>query len=270
MFVEHSLFQKTAHVPTGAATEIHDEDPTTSFSSTDPDFNTSSSISTTQIGSTTTTATWTTPGEAEESDKKKWVLPLIISLACFLLIAALTLGLVIYRKRNCFGLSLPCLRKRIQFTRPISKITDSVRSSIISSTFSSIGKSVRKYNTRLVDNYAVKVVPLRDNVDAEKRGICGVANNLDWIMENDFSLEFDELKKLDLKELPTTVALKAENFQKNRFSNVLPYDRTRVLLTAAGPPGTTSDYVNASYVGVRSTRIIPIYLFNFLSFSGKC
>lgn len=41
-------------------------------------------------------------------------------------------------------------------------------------------------------------------------------------------------------------ALKHANRPKNRYSNVLPLDRTRVVLFETGAPGT--DYINANYV----------------------
>ncbi|XP_072164796.1 tyrosine-protein phosphatase non-receptor type 13-like [Diadema setosum] len=42
-------------------------------------------------------------------------------------------------------------------------------------------------------------------------------------------------------------AKKAENKDKNRFRNVLPYDKTRVILEDSGP----SDYINASHIKTR-------------------
>jgi hypothetical protein len=41
-------------------------------------------------------------------------------------------------------------------------------------------------------------------------------------------------------------ALKHTNRPKNRYSNVLPLDRTRVVLVCGEQPG--SDYINANYV----------------------
>lgn len=58
--------------------------------------------------------------------------------------------------------------------------------------------------------------------------------------------EFEKLKRDDPKGVPTKVALLAENLMKNRYSNVLPFDRNRVLLK-----GRENDYINASYVSVR-------------------
>jgi protein tyrosine phosphatase len=56
---------------------------------------------------------------------------------------------------------------------------------------------------------------------------------LDQRSDNNFFGDFQE-------------ALKHVNRAKNRYSNVLPLDRTRVVLNSTDEPG--SDYINANYV----------------------
>ena len=46
-------------------------------------------------------------------------------------------------------------------------------------------------------------------------------------------------------------ALKAENMQKNRYNNILPYDHARVTLTGK------SDYINASWIEGKSQVLLP-------------
>ncbi|CAG9558167.1 unnamed protein product [Danaus chrysippus] len=70
---------------------------------------------------------------------------------------------------------------------------------------------------------------------------------------NGFDGEFQSLKMVeDMHVFTTTEGMKAENFNKNRYRNILPYDQTRVLLR--GRDGRTeSDYINANYI--RSSRL---------------
>ena len=56
---------------------------------------------------------------------------------------------------------------------------------------------------------------------------------LDQRSDNNFFGDFQE-------------ALKHVNRAKNRYSNVLPLDRTRVVLAGGEEPG--ADYINANYV----------------------
>ncbi|GFT22016.1 receptor-type tyrosine-protein phosphatase T, partial [Nephila pilipes] len=44
-----------------------------------------------------------------------------------------------------------------------------------------------------------------------------------------------------------TVARKSGNLKKNRYGNILPYDRYRVALNTDSNK-TDSDYINASYI----------------------
>ncbi|XP_067408506.1 receptor-type tyrosine-protein phosphatase H [Emydura macquarii macquarii] len=61
-----------------------------------------------------------------------------------------------------------------------------------------------------------------------------------------FLEEFQLLQAVGLGQ-PQSVGRQAENQAKNRYSNVLPYDSSRVHLTPlGGEPG--SDYINASYM----------------------
>ena len=59
---------------------------------------------------------------------------------------------------------------------------------------------------------------------------------------------------------PYTEAIEGVNNDKNRFANILPYDKSRVILPEL--PGVPhSDYINASYVDVRS-QLVFFFLSN--------
>nr|XP_027230285.1 receptor-type tyrosine-protein phosphatase alpha-like isoform X3 [Penaeus vannamei] len=60
------------------------------------------------------------------------------------------------------------------------------------------------------------------------------------------AVEFESLREQSPQE-PVRVASLTPNKYKNRYSNILPFDKTRVLLERF-PNDTYSDYVNASYV----------------------
>ncbi|XP_030622917.1 receptor-type tyrosine-protein phosphatase eta [Chanos chanos] len=60
-----------------------------------------------------------------------------------------------------------------------------------------------------------------------------------------FSEEYEDLGPVGTEQA-RRVALMPENKSKNRFTNVLPYDWSRVRLSAQGPGN--SDYINANYM----------------------
>lgn len=67
--------------------------------------------------------------------------------------------------------------------------------------------------------------------------------------ENGFDIEFSYIERKTEKELyfgDYKSAIQPCNHSKNRYSNVLPLERTRVILSKDGTDG--SDYINASYI----------------------
>ncbi|XP_051739166.1 receptor-type tyrosine-protein phosphatase eta isoform X5 [Ctenopharyngodon idella] len=60
-----------------------------------------------------------------------------------------------------------------------------------------------------------------------------------------FAKEYEELKSVGTAQ-PRKDALAFENKTKNRYTNVLPYDASRVKLSMCGNP--FDDYINASYI----------------------
>ena len=68
-----------------------------------------------------------------------------------------------------------------------------------------------------------------------------------------FSEEYEELKHVG-REKPCTAADMPVNRPKNRFTNILPYDHSRVKLQPADDE-EGSDYINANFVpGFNSPR----------------
>ncbi|XP_048473649.1 receptor-type tyrosine-protein phosphatase H-like isoform X6 [Rhincodon typus] len=68
-----------------------------------------------------------------------------------------------------------------------------------------------------------------------------------------FAEEYQSLSTVGIHQ-PLEAALLQDNKVKNRYTNVLPYDASRVKLTAQ-PGNNTSDYINASYMpGYRSDK----------------
>ncbi|KTF81521.1 hypothetical protein cypCar_00028318 [Cyprinus carpio] len=66
-----------------------------------------------------------------------------------------------------------------------------------------------------------------------------------------FAEEYEELKTVGTAQSKNT-ALAIENKQKNRYSNVLPYDASRVKLSMCGSP--FDDYINANYIPGYNSR----------------
>ncbi|KAI0519622.1 hypothetical protein KFK09_007076 [Dendrobium nobile] len=67
------------------------------------------------------------------------------------------------------------------------------------------------------------------------------------------SLEFDRLQDMRLTKLDflrkCKVALQVDNFQKNRYTDVIPYDSSRVVLNSTEEGGHfNGDYINASFI----------------------
>ena len=67
-----------------------------------------------------------------------------------------------------------------------------------------------------------------------------------------FSEEFDALKNVG-RNISTTAADLPVNRLKNRFTNILPYDHSRVKLSPADDE-EGSDYINANFVPVSYTK----------------
>nr|AJA37836.1 fucolectin-related molecule [Littorina littorea] len=66
--------------------------------------------------------------------------------------------------------------------------------------------------------------------------------------------EFKTIPKV-LQEEQQEAGNLQKNFRKNRFAQVLPYDRNRVILTDGFVEGSATDFVNASYIrGFQSER----------------
>ncbi|XP_062992952.1 receptor-type tyrosine-protein phosphatase H [Elgaria multicarinata webbii] len=61
-----------------------------------------------------------------------------------------------------------------------------------------------------------------------------------------FAMEYQQLQDMGIRQ-PQSVAEEPENRAKNRYSNVLPYDHSRVQLSPR-PGDPSSDYINASYM----------------------
>ncbi|XP_016413191.1 receptor-type tyrosine-protein phosphatase eta-like isoform X2 [Sinocyclocheilus rhinocerous] len=66
-----------------------------------------------------------------------------------------------------------------------------------------------------------------------------------------FAEEYEELKTVGTAQSKNT-ALAIENKAKNRYSNVLPYDASRVKLSMCGSP--FDDYINANYIPGYNSR----------------
>ncbi|XP_069769297.1 tyrosine-protein phosphatase non-receptor type 6-like, partial [Narcine bancroftii] len=61
--------------------------------------------------------------------------------------------------------------------------------------------------------------------------------------------EFDALQKQeDVKSLSRTEGQRPENKSKNRYKNILPFDKTRVILKTTPDSPPFSDYINANYI----------------------
>ncbi|XP_026058835.1 uncharacterized threonine-rich GPI-anchored glycoprotein PJ4664.02 isoform X3 [Carassius auratus] len=66
-----------------------------------------------------------------------------------------------------------------------------------------------------------------------------------------FAEEYEELKTVGIAQ-SKNIALAVENKPKNRYSNVLPYDASRVKLSVCGSP--FDDYINANYIPGYNSR----------------
>nr|XP_033781191.1 tyrosine-protein phosphatase non-receptor type 6 isoform X2 [Geotrypetes seraphini] len=71
-----------------------------------------------------------------------------------------------------------------------------------------------------------------------------------------FGEEFDSLQKQEVKQLHSRLeGQRPENKSKNRYKNILPFDKSRVILQTGDPNVPGSDYINANYI--RNELISP-------------
>ncbi|XP_030044222.1 tyrosine-protein phosphatase non-receptor type 6 isoform X2 [Microcaecilia unicolor] len=64
-----------------------------------------------------------------------------------------------------------------------------------------------------------------------------------------FGEEFDSLQKQEVKQLHSrSEGQRPENKSKNRYKNILPFDKSRVILQTKDPSVPGSDYINANYI----------------------
>ncbi|KAB0797154.1 hypothetical protein PPYR_08148 [Photinus pyralis] len=74
-------------------------------------------------------------------------------------------------------------------------------------------------------------------------------NGLTHFGKAGFWEEFESLQQQESKHLYSRKeGIKAENRNKNRYKNILPFDHTRVKLKDADPAVAGTDYINANYI----------------------
>ncbi|XP_002737754.1 uncharacterized protein LOC100372485 [Saccoglossus kowalevskii] len=81
------------------------------------------------------------------------------------------------------------------------------------------------------------------------KGFRDYVNELDEDDRKGFEEEYDDLRKLVVRQ-PTSVGQRMEHRSKNRYTNIVPYDNNRVILSGSG-----NSYINASYIsGSKGSR----------------
>ncbi|XP_033740575.1 receptor-type tyrosine-protein phosphatase eta-like isoform X2 [Pecten maximus] len=99
--------------------------------------------------------------------------------------------------------------------------------------------------TRSMTITGISTSPSR-HIKRERPFVLGSIKQLVDRMKKDslrlFMMEWDDLNSLS-PEYPTEVAKMATNVPKNRYNNILPFDRSRVKLCGGG-----NDYINANYI----------------------
>jgi tyrosine-protein phosphatase non-receptor type 11 len=84
-----------------------------------------------------------------------------------------------------------------------------------------------------------------------------VGGQKDMVQEKDEHLkEFHDLQTQDTSMSESrTEGMKPVNKIRNRYKNILPYDRTRVKLQYGNPETDGSDYINANYIQVDGCQV---------------
>ncbi|XP_076469550.1 uncharacterized protein LOC143299914 isoform X3 [Babylonia areolata] len=97
------------------------------------------------------------------------------------------------------------------------------------------GEQIYNNDPSLLDSF----VPATFRLDQLQKTI------LDSLQDDTVDAEFEHLAKE--KEYPVANGKKQENYYKNRFNSILPYDKTRVVLEQVDSDDA-SDYINASFI----------------------
>ena len=66
-------------------------------------------------------------------------------------------------------------------------------------------------------------------------------------------IDVQDLKPVGREQSKVAAEL-SYNLAKNRFTNILPYDRTRIKLTASDDAEEGRDYINGNWMPVRASN----------------
>ncbi|KAF5288720.1 hypothetical protein FQA39_LY15292 [Lamprigera yunnana] len=124
--------------------------------------------------------------------------------------------------------------------------------------FKSLADLIEHYKKNPMVETSGTVVHLKQPFNATRISASGIHSRVKQLQKENgpthfgkagFWEEFESLQQQEFKHLYSRKeGIKAENRNKNRYKNILPFDHTRVKLKDADPniPGT--DYINANYI----------------------
>ncbi|KAK5646042.1 hypothetical protein RI129_004506 [Pyrocoelia pectoralis] len=124
--------------------------------------------------------------------------------------------------------------------------------------FKSLADLIEHYKKNPMVETSGTVVHLKQPFNATRISASGIhsrvkqlqkENGLNHFGKAGFWEEFESLQQQESKHLYSRKeGIKAENRNKNRYKNILPFDHTRVKLKDADPTVAGTDYINANYI----------------------
>lgn len=123
--------------------------------------------------------------------------------------------------------------------------------------FDDLSKLVEHYKENPMVETSGNVVKMGNPLNGTKVAAASITGRVEELSrETDpvygkagFWEEFETLQQMEAKHIfPRTEGQRPENKSKNRYKNILPFDRTRVKLKDVDRSVVGSDYINASYI----------------------
>uniref|UniRef100_A0A1I8Q0M3 protein-tyrosine-phosphatase n=1 Tax=Stomoxys calcitrans TaxID=35570 RepID=A0A1I8Q0M3_STOCA len=114
--------------------------------------------------------------------------------------------------------------------------------------FKTLSELIEHYKRNPMVETCGTVVHLRQPFNATRITAAGINARVEQLVKGGFWEEFEALQQDSRDMFSRIEGYKAENRNKNRYRNILPYDHTRVKLNDVDHSISGAEYINANYI----------------------